>query len=90
MAAIYGTHIPNKTPQNNHEDYFNRKHFYSYVMQAVVGATESCEETFKLHVAVKRSIMIGCCTLAIKTPMQVTTLNVMGASCDLFNVYIDI
>ena len=38
MAAIDGNHIPNKTPQNNHEDYFNRKYFYSYVMQAVVGA----------------------------------------------------
>ena len=36
MAAIDGTHIPIKVPLNNHEDYFNRKHFYSYVMQAVV------------------------------------------------------
>ena len=36
MAAIDGTHIPIKAPLNNHEDYFNRKHFYSYVMQAVV------------------------------------------------------
>ena len=36
VAAIDGTHIPIKAPQNNHEDYFNRKHFYSYVMQAVV------------------------------------------------------
>ena len=36
VAAIDGTHIPMKAPLNNHEDYFNRKHFYSYVMQAVV------------------------------------------------------
>ena len=36
VAAIDWTHIPIKAPQNNHEDYFNRKHFYSYVMQAVV------------------------------------------------------
>ena len=36
VAAIDGTHIPIKAPQKNHEDYFNRKHFYSYVMQAVV------------------------------------------------------
>ena len=36
VAAIDGTHIPIKAPLNNHEDYFNRKHFYSYVMQAVV------------------------------------------------------
>ena len=36
VAAIDGTHIPIKAPLNNHEDYFNRKHFYSYVIQAVV------------------------------------------------------
>ena len=36
VAAIDGTHTPIKAPLNNHEDYFNRKHFYSYVMQAVV------------------------------------------------------
>ncbi|XP_068757488.1 uncharacterized protein [Montipora capricornis] len=36
VATIDGTHIPIKVPQHNHEDYFNRKHFYSYVMQAVV------------------------------------------------------
>jgi len=36
VAAMDGTHIPIKAPLNNHEDYFNRKHFYSYVMQAVV------------------------------------------------------
>ena len=35
VAAIDRTHIPMKAPLNNHEDYFNRKHFYSYVMQAV-------------------------------------------------------
>ena len=36
VAAIDGTHIPIKAPLNNHEDYSNQKHFYSYVMQAVV------------------------------------------------------
>ena len=38
VAAIDGTHIPIKALQNNHEDYFNRKHFYSYVIQAVVNS----------------------------------------------------
>ena len=90
MAAIDGNHIPNKTPQNNHEDYFNRKYFYSYVMQAVVGATESCEETLLLHVAVKWSIVTGSCILGIKTPLQFTALNFMGAPCDLFDVSMDI
>ena len=39
---------------------------------------------------VKRSIVTGSHTLAIKTPLQFTTLNVMGASCDLFYVSMDI
>lgn len=29
-------HIPIKAQQKNYEDYFNRKHFYCYMMQAVV------------------------------------------------------
>ena len=39
VAAIDGSHIPIKAPQVNHEDYFNRKHFYSYLVQGVV---DSC------------------------------------------------
>ena len=44
----------------------------------------------KKRVAVKRSIVIGSCTSDIKTPLQLTTLNVVGASCDLFDVSMDI
>lgn len=36
MGAVDGTHVAIKAPKTNHEDYFNRKHFYSYVMQGVV------------------------------------------------------
>ncbi|CAH3117469.1 unnamed protein product, partial [Pocillopora meandrina] len=36
VATIDGTHIPIKAPKNSHEDYFNQKHFYSYVMLAVI------------------------------------------------------
>jgi len=28
VAAIDGSHIPIKAPKENHEEYFNRKHFY--------------------------------------------------------------
>ena len=34
-GAIDGTHFPIKAPQENHEDYFNRKHFYSFVTQGI-------------------------------------------------------
>ena len=37
-----------------------------------------------------QSILIGSFTSGIKTPFQLTTLNVMGASCDLFDVSMDI
>ncbi|XP_071486760.1 uncharacterized protein [Diadema antillarum] len=37
-GAIDGTHIPIKAPEEAKEDYFNRKHFYSVVLQAVVDA----------------------------------------------------
>ena len=30
-GVVYGSHVPIKAPKTNHEDYFNRKHFYSYV-----------------------------------------------------------
>ena len=36
------------------------------------------------------SIVIGSCTLGIKTPFHLTTLNVMGASSDLFDVSMEI
>lgn len=39
VAAIDGSHIPIKAPTINHEDYFNRKHFYSYLVQGVVDST---------------------------------------------------
>jgi len=45
VGAVHGTHIPIKAPILNHEDYFNRKHFYSYVAQGVVDAS-------KLHLSV--------------------------------------
>ena len=31
--------VPIKAPKTNHEDYFNRKHFYSYSLQGVVNST---------------------------------------------------
>lgn len=36
VAAIDGSHVPIKKPITNHEDFFNRKHFYSYLVQGVV------------------------------------------------------
>ena len=35
-GAIDGTHVPIVAPQENHTDYFNRKGWYSIVMQAVI------------------------------------------------------
>ena len=37
LGAIDGSHIPIKAPKHNKESYFNRKHFYSMNLQAVVG-----------------------------------------------------
>lgn len=37
LGAIDGSHIPIKAPNHNKESYFNRKHFYSVNLQAVVG-----------------------------------------------------
>ena len=54
------------------------------------GANQICEKTLRLRVAVKRIIVIGSFGSGIKTPFQLTTLNVMGASCDLFDVAMDI
>jgi len=39
VGAIDGSHITIKTPQVNHEDYFNRKQNYSINLQGVVNAT---------------------------------------------------
>jgi len=36
VAAIDGSHIPIKPPKENHEDYLNRKHFYSYLVPGIV------------------------------------------------------
>ena len=36
VAAIDGSHIPIKAPRENHKDYFNWKHFYSYLVQGIV------------------------------------------------------
>ena len=56
-------------------------------------ANESCEETLRLRVAVKRNFVISSCTLGIQTPLQLTTYNLqlaMGASCDLFDVSMEV
>ena len=40
VAAIDGSHIPIKAPKENHgEDYFNRKHFYSFLVQGIVDSS---------------------------------------------------
>ena len=36
VGAIDGCHIEIKAPPENHEDYYNRKQFYSIVLQAIV------------------------------------------------------
>lgn len=38
-GAVDGSHVPIKFPKTNHKDYFNRKHFYSYVLQGIVDST---------------------------------------------------
>lgn len=39
VAEIDGSHIPIKAPRENHEDYFNRKHFYSYLVEGIVDSS---------------------------------------------------
>ena len=39
VAAIDGSDIPIKAPKENHEDYFNRKHFYSYLVEGIVDSS---------------------------------------------------
>lgn len=41
VGAIDGTHIPIRAPKINHEDYFNRKQYYSFVVQGIVDASGS-------------------------------------------------
>ena len=37
--TVDGTHVPIKAPKTNHENYFYRRHFYSYILQGVVDST---------------------------------------------------
>ena len=39
VAVIDGSHIPIKALKENHEDYFNWKHFYSYLVQGIVDSS---------------------------------------------------
>ena len=39
VAAIDGSRIPIKAPKENRKDYFNRKHFYSYLVQGIVDSS---------------------------------------------------
>ena len=38
-GAIDGKDVLIRAPRVNHEDYFNRKHYYSFVIQGVVDAS---------------------------------------------------
>ena len=60
------------------------------VSKLFTSTTVRCEPSKENHFDVKRRIVIGPCTLGIKTPLQLTTLNVMGASIDLFDVTMDL
>ena len=39
VGAIDGSHLPIKAPKINHEDYFNQKHFYSFLVHGMVDAS---------------------------------------------------
>ena len=39
VAATDGSNIPIKAPKENHEDYFNRKNFCSYLVQGIVDSS---------------------------------------------------
>ena len=39
VAAIDGSHIPIKAPKENHDDFFNQKHFYSFLVQGLVDSS---------------------------------------------------
>ena len=56
---------------------------------------KAANKIFRLRVAVEWNIVIGSCTLGIKTHKQqqkkkLTTSNVMDASCDLLDVSMEI
>ena len=39
VGAIDGMHILIRAPKENHEDYFNRKHYYNFIVQGIVDAS---------------------------------------------------
>ena len=39
VGAIDGTNILIRAPKENHEDYFNHKHHYSFIVQGIVHAS---------------------------------------------------
>ena len=39
VAAIEKSHIALKAPKENREDYFNREHIYSYIVQGIVDSS---------------------------------------------------
>ena len=41
VAAIDRSNIPIKAPKENHEKYFNQKHFYSYLVQGILTPRDS-------------------------------------------------
>ena len=68
VGATDGSHVPIKPPKINHEDYFNWKHFYSFLVQMlrltdVYWAAEDenilMEPTFDLGGNVVRSLIVG-------------------------------
>ena len=76
VAAIDGSHIPIKTPKENHEDYFNRKHFYSYLVQGIVDSSGLflsvatgflMEPTMDLGGTVIRPLVLGDSAYILKT-----------------------
>ena len=45
-GAIDGSHIPVRPPAMNHTDYYNRKGFYSVILQGVVDANYLFEDIY--------------------------------------------
>src|SRR2546425_503935 len=60
VGAIDGSHIPIKAPTKYPADYFNRKHFYSIVLQAVCDHDGKFIDVF---VEVAPHIVMACCIL---------------------------
>ena len=76
VAAIDSSHIPIKTPKENHKDYFNRKHFYSYLVQGIVDSSGLflsvatgflMEPTMDLGVTVICPLVLGDSAYILKT-----------------------